>query len=121
MVVPVLTVVRLDAALAAEHFPARKALVTAHATVDHAADRDRVSDPVARDLVADSGDGADDLVARDVGVGGPAPIIARGVEVGMADAGVGNLDGDVVGPQVAPLEGHWLQRLIRRVGAPTLG
>ena len=39
----------------------------------------------------------------------------------MADAGVGDLDRDVVGAQVAALELHQLQRLVGGVGAPSLG
>ena len=46
-VVIVGAVVGLDAALAAEDFPAFEALVARHAAVDHAADRDRVADLVA--------------------------------------------------------------------------
>ena len=80
-VVIVRAVVGLDAALAAEHLPAFQALVALHAAVDHAPDRDGIANPMARDLVADRGDGADDLVAGDDRVAGAAPVVARGVEV----------------------------------------
>src|SRR5512139_1974235 len=97
-VVIVLAVVGLDASFATEDFPAFQALVALHAAVDHAADRDRVSDPVPRDLVADSGDDPDDLVTRDDGIACAAPVVPAGVEVAVANAGVGDLDDDVVGP-----------------------
>ena len=71
MIVAVLAVVGLDAAFAAEDFPALQALVALHAAVDHAADGDRVADLVAGDLAADGGDGADDLVAGDVRIDVP--------------------------------------------------
>ena len=96
-VVIVGAVVGLDAALAAEDLPAFQALVALHAAVDHAADRDRVADAVARDLVADRGDRADDLVAGDHRVARAAPVVAAGVQVAVADAGVGDLDGDSSG------------------------
>jgi hypothetical protein len=91
-VVIVDAVVGLDAALAAEDFPAFQALVALHAAVDHATDRDRVADAVAGDLVADCGDGTDDLVARDDRIAGAAPVVAAGMKVAVADAGVSDLD-----------------------------
>ena len=78
-------VVGLDAALAAEDFPAVEALVASHAAVDHAADRDRVADLVAGDLIADRGDRADDLVAGNHRVAGAAPVVAAGVKVAVAN------------------------------------
>jgi citrate lyase beta subunit len=105
-VVIVGAVVGLDAALAAEDFPAFQALVALHAAVDHATDRDRVADAVAGDLVADCGDGTDDLVARDDRIAGAAPVVAAGMMVAMADAGVSDLDRYVVGAERAALELH---------------
>src|SRR5207248_9392974 len=78
-VVIVGAVVSLDAALAAEHLPAFEALVALHATVDHAAHSDRVTDAMACDLVADCGDGADDLVAGYDRVSRTGPVVACGV------------------------------------------
>ena len=120
-VVIVLAVVGLDAALAAEDFPAFQALVALHAAVDHAADRDRIANAVAGDFIADRRDGADDLVARDDRVARAAPVVAAGVQVAVADAGVGDLDGDIVGPERAAFEFHRPQRLVGRVRAPALG
>ena len=72
-------VVGLDAALAAEHFPAFEALVAFHAAVDHASDRDGVPHLVASDFVADRRDSADDLVPRDDRVGAVLPVVAADV------------------------------------------
>jgi len=121
LIVAVGAVVGLDTAFAAEHFPPLEALVAGHAAVDHAADRDRVADGMARHLVADRGDGADDLVAGDDRVARPAPVVAAGVEIAVADAGVSDLDRNVVGPKIAALELHRLQRLVGGVGAPATG
>ena len=38
----------------------------------------------------------------------------------MANAGVGDLDRDIVGPEVAPFEVHRPERLVGGVGAPSL-
>jgi hypothetical protein len=43
------------------------------------------------------------------------------VEIAVADAGVGDLDGDVVGAQVAAFELHRAERLVGRIGAPSGG
>src|SRR3954453_4482287 len=91
MIVPVFAVVGLDAAFPAEHFPPSETLVAGHAAVADAADCDGVADLVPRNLVADGGHRADNLVARDVRVDRSAPVVARGVQGGMADAGVGDL------------------------------
>ena len=98
-VVAVGAVVGLGAALAAEHFPALEALVAGHAAVDHAADRDDVADLVPGDLGADRGDLADDLVARDDRVAGAVPVVAAVWRSRVADAGVGDADGDIVGAE----------------------
>ena len=67
------------------------------------------------------GDGADDLMAGDDRIARAAPVVAAGVEIAVADAGVGDLDRDIVGAQVAALEFHHLERLVGGVGAPSLG
>src|SRR5687767_3872441 len=57
----------------------------------------------------------DDRIARS------APVVAAGVQVAVADAGEGDLDSHVVGPERSAFEFHRPQRLIGRVGAPTFG
>src|SRR5205085_5702222 len=96
-------------------------LVALHAAVDHATDRDRVADAVAGDFVADRGDRADDLVTRDARVDRALPVVAAGMEVAVANAGVGDLDRDIVWPERAALEVHRAERLVGRIGAPALG
>ena len=63
------------------------------------------------DLGADLGDDADDLVAGHDRERLGAPVAVDGVDVGVADAGVLDLDEDVVGSDVAALDGGGGQRL----------
>src|SRR6185369_4456672 len=86
-------VVGLRATFAAEDLPAFQALITGHAAVDHAADSNHVANAVPRYLVADRGHSSDDFVTWDAGTRGLPPITANGVQVAVADAGVGDLDG----------------------------
>ena len=53
---------------------------------------------------ADLGDDTDDLVARHDRERLGTPVAVDGVDVGVADAGVLDLDEDVVGPDVAALD-----------------
>ena len=57
-------------------------------------------------LAPTCGDFADDLVARHQRVHGDAPLVARLVDVGVADAAVEDLDGHVVRPRAAAAERH---------------
>ena len=66
---------------------------------------------VLGDVGADLGDDAGDLVAGHDREGLRAPVAADGVDVGVADAGVLDLDQDVVGADVAALDGGGGQRL----------
>jgi hypothetical protein len=60
---------------------------------------------VAGHVGSDLGDDADDLVAGDDGEGLGPPVAVDGVDVGVADAGVLDLDEDVVRADVPPLDG----------------
>ena len=71
------------------------------AAAAHGANADGVADFDALDAVADVGRGADDLVANDEGELGIAPALGEGVDVGAADAAVGDGELDVV----------WFERL----------
>ena len=71
--------------------------------------------------LADRGDGADDLVAGDVRVAVPPQSLRAVCRSRMADAGVGDLDRDIVGAKGAALELHRPKRLVGRVGAPAFG
>ena len=86
------------------------------AGVDHAADADPVADGVLGHVGADLGDDAGDLVAGNQRVGLRAPVAADSVDVGVADAGVLDLDQDVVRADVAALDGGGDERLGRGRG-----
>ena len=64
----------------------------------------RSPDLVLGDGGSGFGDDARDLVAGNQRVGLGTPVAADGVDVGMADAGVLDLDEDVVGAEVAALD-----------------
>ena len=81
------------------------------ARVHHAADADPVADLVPGDVGADLGNDPDDLVAGYDGEGLRSPVAVDGVDVGVADAGVLDLDEDVVGSDVTPLDDGGGQRL----------
>lgn len=89
------------------------ALLALAAGVHHAADADTVADLVLRDVLADGGDVADDLVADDLRVLDLAPLAADGVDVRVADAGVGDVDLDVVRSDVTTGDGGLDERLGR--------
>ena len=82
------------------------------ARVDEATDTGTVADLELGDVGTDLGDAADDLVAGHHGVIHRAPLAADGVDVGVADSGVLDLDADVVGAQVAALDGAGLEGLV---------
>jgi len=65
---------------------------------------------------SDLDDGAGDLVTNDLGVGDGTPIAADGVDVGVADAGVGDLDQDVFRSDITPGVGGRNQRVGRGGG-----
>ena len=74
------------------------------AGVDHAADADTVTDPVAGDVGADLGDDTHDLVSRHDGERLGSPVAVDGVDVGVTDPGVLDLDEDVVRADVAAFD-----------------
>ncbi|GAA3258606.1 hypothetical protein GCM10020258_19890 [Sphingomonas yabuuchiae] len=75
------------------------------AAVDHAADTDQIADLVPGHVAADGGHAADDLMSRHARILGARPFAARGVQVGMADAAIKDVDRDIVALRVATLEG----------------
>ncbi len=86
------------------------ALLADAAGVDHDAYAGEVADGEARDLGADGGDAADDLVAGHHGEDGWTPVLIDLVDVGVADAGVEDLDDDIVRAGVAAIEAEGGQR-----------
>ena len=103
--------VRGDHAVGAVLLVAVAAVGALAARVDHAADADAVADLVRGDVGAGFGDDADDLVAGYDGEGLGSPVAVDGVDVGVADAGVLDRDEDVVGSDLATLDGGGGQRL----------
>ena len=89
------------------------------ARIDHAAHADQIADLVLGDLVANSRDLADDFVARHQRVSGEAPVIARLVDVGVANAAVQHFDGNVVRSWGATVELHGRQRCLGILGGIT--
>ncbi|SKX90826.1 Uncharacterised protein [Mycobacteroides abscessus subsp. abscessus] len=75
------------------------------ARVDEAADADAIADLVPGHLIADSGDRSGDLVSWHDGVGGAAPFVAGGMDVGVADPGEGDVDQDILRAEVPALDG----------------
>ena len=104
VLVVVLRVVGADVALEAVLLLAGLAVLAFAARVDHAADADVVADLVLADLGADLFDDTGDLVTRDEREVCLAPLVAPGVDVGVADAGERDLDQDVFGPDLAALD-----------------
>ncbi|MNH15731.1 hypothetical protein D3C79_753500 [compost metagenome] len=89
------------------------------AGIDHAANADQVTDLVRRYLLAHRSDAADDLVPGHQRVHGNAPLIAGLMDVGVANATVEDLDGDIVRARAATLEGHGCQGAGRGLGGVT--
>ena len=85
-------------AFAAQLFLTLAALIALLAAIDHAAHRDGIADLVAGHGSTDRSHPTDDFMARDDGVRGPAPVVAGGMQVGVADAAVENLHGNIIVP-----------------------
>jgi hypothetical protein len=91
------------------------------AAVDHAAHAGQVADLELLHLTADRGHRADDLVAGNDGIDPRAPLAAHGVDVGVADTGVGDLDGDVQRAGLASRDGRRGERRGRAGGGVSAG
>ena len=85
-------------------FEVRLAVTALHAAIDHAADGDAVAHLVAGDALAHGADDADDLVPRHDRIDRAAPVVARRVENGVADAAMGELEQHIVMAQAGPLD-----------------
>ena len=81
------------------------AVVALAAGVDDRADPDAVADCVLGYVRSDLDHGAGDFVTDDLRVGDGTPVAADGVDVGVADAGVGDLDQDISRSDIAPGDG----------------
>jgi hypothetical protein len=75
------------------------------ARVDETTHPDTIADLVTGDRVSYSSNGARDLVSDDDRIVSRTPFVPRGVDVAVADPGVGDIDEDVVVTQIATLDG----------------
>ncbi len=115
----------LDAVVGRDHsllailfqtFGAARAILTG---IDQTTDRGEVALPELGHVLAHRGDAADDFVAGDHRVSAVAPIVARLMKIGMANAGIKNFDPHIARPQGPALEGEWRQRSGRALGGVT--
>jgi len=107
--VPVGAVVGEDDLVAAVLFQPFHAVGTFPARVDHAADSGQIAPPESLHPGAHLGHPPDDLVAWHDGVGRSLPLVPRGVQVGVADSTMEDLDPDVVLPRFPALETEGVQ------------
>ena len=94
--VVVAAVVGRDVALQAELLFAGEAVLAFAAGIDEASDPDAIPDGVLGDVLPDLADDAGDLVAGHHREDRGTPFFARLMDVGVADAGVGDVDQHVV-------------------------
>ncbi len=81
--------------------------------IDKAADADHVALFEGGHIAADGGDTADNFVPGNARIdGAPAPFISRCVNVGMADAAIVYIDGDIFRARIAPVNGERRQRRV---------
>ncbi len=66
------------------------------ATIDQTADTGQVANLELLDLMADGHDSTDDFVARHRGIKGVLPLISHGMQVGMANPTIKNLNLHIV-------------------------
>ena len=104
-------VVAVDPVVGADHALVAVLLLTllariAGATgIDDAAHANLVTDLVLADLLANRRDPADDFMPRHHRVDRAAPVVLGKVDIGVADAAVVNLDGNVIRAQGPTLDG----------------
>ena len=86
------------------------AVLARAAGVDEAADAGEIAFLELRDLATDAADAADDLMSGNVRIDGVVPFVAGGMQVGMADAAIEDLDLDILRARIAALEGGERER-----------
>jgi hypothetical protein len=87
---------------------------TGAAGIDEAPNSDPIADLELADLAAHGLRDARNLVAGNHREDGVSPLIARLVNIGMADAAKLDIDENVVFPRVAPFKGKRSQLSLRR-------
>lgn len=88
------------------------------AAARHAAHADGIAHLEAGDFGANRADMADDLVPGHAGIQRARPFGAHGMQVGMADAAIGDFDLHVARPRRATLDVHGDDGFVGGVGAP---
>ena len=79
---------------------------TRAAGIDHATDRREIAFPEFLNFLPDLDDAADNFMPGHTRILGAAtPLVARDMQIGMANAAKENLDLDVVRQRIAPFEG----------------
>ena len=91
------------------------------ATVNHASYANDVPDAELADLIAHGSDMADDFMSRHAGIQRAVPFSAHLMQVGMANAAIGNGNGDIVRAHRAAFDGDGLKRLVCSIGAIGFG
>ncbi|EHM53212.1 hypothetical protein HMPREF9080_01895 [Cardiobacterium valvarum F0432] len=109
-------VVGTDEAVFAVLFEVVSAGLAVAAGIDEAANADKVARFVFADARTDAAHTANDFMTRHHGVYRATPVVARGVQVAVADAGVEDVDNDVVSARRAVCKGEGGERAGGRLG-----
>ena len=109
-------VIRRGKAVFAIIFEAFLAGAAVVAGIDHAADADEIADLMTGDIWTNCGDAADDFMTGHAGIYGVFPFVFDLVDVGVADAAVENIDGDVDAGGLATVDFHGAQIAERVLG-----
>ncbi|HEX8897280.1 MAG TPA: hypothetical protein VF751_01165, partial [Chthoniobacterales bacterium] len=99
----------------AELFEIIAAILAGSARIDHATDRGETAFAEFFHVAPDFDDAADDLVAGHARILGAAPLAARRMQIGMANAAKKNVDLDIARAGIAAIEGKRRER--RGLGA----
>ena len=117
----ILAIIGAGHAIQAILFQPLFAMIAFETGVDHAANRNPVALGKAGDIFANRPDMTDNLVARNDRISAAAPVIARCVQVRMANAAMRYFNQDIVVAQAPAVEREGFQRLVRRMGGIAFG
>ena len=98
---PVDAVIGLDIAFEAVLLKPGATRIAVAAGVDHTADAREIARFEFLHVAADRRDAANDFVARHEGIAAEAPVVARLMEIGMADAAVEDFQHHIIGARGA--------------------
>src|SRR5205085_3222183 len=100
----VLAVVSEDRPVVAKLLEMIPAIVAGPAGIDHATDRSQLAFAEFFHVAPDFDDASDDFVAGHARIPGPAPLAARRMQIGMANAAKKDVDLDVARAGIAAIE-----------------